>query len=213
MTPFAQLGTLEKRAYAQTTSGINNPYAVEAPAQPAQGAQDSWGWGDTGSVAADMVLGSNPVTGVPYYGAKAVSDLSKGNYWDAAKNVGWGALSFVPFAGSAAKAGVRGTMAASRIGKAYAKANKYARGIPGKSDTLVRAGKNYRRYADAGKRFRDVSMGAKATRLTPMVGYAGIGALPSSNTPPAVNTDNQGTARRSNGSASDQMARIATGNY
>ncbi len=70
-----------------------------APGAPSKG----WTWGDTGELALDIAAGSNPVTGVPYYGYKAVKDFSNGNFWSGVSNLGWGALSFLPGVASTAK--------------------------------------------------------------------------------------------------------------
>ena len=77
-------------------------------AAPPKPENEGWTWGDTGGLVADVAAGSNPFTGVPYYGIKAVRNIADGNYWGALGNVGWGALSFLPGAASAAKGVVGG---------------------------------------------------------------------------------------------------------
>ncbi len=52
--------------------------------------------GAAGEIGTDVLLGSNPFTGVPYYGTKAFSDFKNGNIWSGLGNIGWGALSFLP---------------------------------------------------------------------------------------------------------------------
>ena len=72
-TPFAQLG------YAQKT------------------ASELF---STGNAAADlgveMLAGSNPFSGVPFYGARAVDDFTKGKVMSGLGNLFWGGLSFLP---------------------------------------------------------------------------------------------------------------------
>jgi hypothetical protein len=72
-TPFAQLGYTQK-----TASDLFS----------------------TGNAAADLgvelLAGSNPFSGVPFYGARAVDDFAKGNVMSGLGNLAWGGLSFVP---------------------------------------------------------------------------------------------------------------------
>ena len=118
MTPFAQLAFVEKSAaaspppgyqYAQGPTGLNNPYAAAVPTPGGAAAPTAprhWGW-DAGELAADIGLGWNPITGVPWFGGKAVHDFSNGRWGSGALNTGLAALSFVPGA-SSVLAGVKG---------------------------------------------------------------------------------------------------------
>lgn len=116
MTPFARLEPMMlKRAGTQPFPFAPQympgrvpqpmPDPGQAPAAPDEG---GWGWKDTGGLALDIAAGSNPFTGVPYYGYKAFNDFKDGNIWSGLGNVAWGAASFLPGAGSAAKGIVGG---------------------------------------------------------------------------------------------------------
>lgn len=73
LTPFAQLG------YSQKT------------------ASELFSTGNTAAdLGVELLAGSNPVTGVPFYGARAVDDFRKGNVMSGLGNLAWGGLSFVP---------------------------------------------------------------------------------------------------------------------
>lgn len=117
MTPFAQLAPMMlKRAGTQPfpfapqymPGRVPQPMPTPGPepAAPAEGG--GWGWKDTGGLALDVAAGSNPFTGVPYYGYKAIKDFSDGNIWSGIGNIGWGALSFLPGAASVGKGIVGG---------------------------------------------------------------------------------------------------------
>lgn len=135
MTPFA---LLEKSAYwgdpttpqyapqtgykyQQGASGLNNPYAEAKRLTPERG----WG-GLTGmgaELGADIALGSNALTGVPWFAGKAIYSGLKGNWGDAVTNLGMGAMSLIPGAGSAAAAG-KGALAAGRVATTLGRAGK-----------------------------------------------------------------------------------------
>ena len=116
MTPFALLEPMTKRAGTQAfpfapqymPGRVPQPMPApgQAPAAPAE--EGGWGWKDTGGLALDIAAGSNPFTGVPYYGYKAFNDFKDGNIWSGLGNIAWGAASFLPGAGSAAKGVVGG---------------------------------------------------------------------------------------------------------
>lgn len=74
----------------------------------------------------DVAASSNPFTGVPYHGANMINNLSQGNYGSALADLGWGALSFLPGAGSAAKVGLKGLSAGAKALRAGSKATKAA---------------------------------------------------------------------------------------
>jgi hypothetical protein len=87
MTPFAQLGALQKSGSKLFSTGNE--------------------WADLG---VELAAGSNPVSGVPFYGARAVDDVGSsvgkafkgdfkgaiGSLGSAAGNVFWGGASFIP---------------------------------------------------------------------------------------------------------------------
>ena len=139
MTPFAQLQFLDKQAavaappagyeYAKTESGLNDPFAAYRPtAATTAKSAPTFGMPLAAELGADLALGSNPVTGVPWFAAKAMNDAYNGRWGSAAANVGWGALSFLPGATTVAKAGVgagRLASAANKANKALAAVNKY----------------------------------------------------------------------------------------
>ena len=85
-----------------------------------------WSTGNTAAdLGIDLAASSNPFTGVPYHGANMVNNLRKGNWGSALGDLGWGALSFLPGAGTAAKAAVKGgAKVFGGAAKATAKANK-----------------------------------------------------------------------------------------
>lgn len=87
MTHYAKLGYMEKEANkARAAAGLG----------------------------LDVGMGWNPVTGVPYFGAKAVNDFSKGRIGSGLGNILFGGLSFLPgggSAGAAVKGGFKGIMA------------------------------------------------------------------------------------------------------
>ncbi len=124
MTPFAQLGLLEKSAYqvappegydyqVNAQSGLRDPYAHYRPSAPVPEAP---GIGRiAGEAALDVGLGWNPFTGVPWFGGKAINDFAHGRWGSGAMNVGMGALSFLPGAGSVA-GGAKGIIGASKVG-------------------------------------------------------------------------------------------------
>ena len=143
MTPFAQLGEMEKRAYngghfpfapsylpgRMPSSAMQPPAAagVNAAANASQGG----GWGRAaGGLALDVGLGWNPITGVPWFGGKAVRDFSQGNWGSGIMHVGLGALSFLPGGGSigaAAKGGGRLATMAPRLAQGWDKAKNFMR--------------------------------------------------------------------------------------
>ena len=115
MTPFALLDPMVKAASPEPFpfAPMYQPGRVPQAVAPVHGAPGKgWTWGDTGELALDIAAGSNPFTGVPYYGYKAIKDFSDGNFWSGVSNLGWGALSFLPGVTSTAKGVVGG---ASRL--------------------------------------------------------------------------------------------------
>jgi len=128
MTPFAQLGNLEKSAggysssdFARNMHGMMGGPAVPAVGNAATNVAQGGGWGSgAAELGADMALGWNPFTGVPWFGGKALRDFSKGNWGSGLMNIGMGALSFLPgggSAGAAAKGALVGAKGLSRLGK------------------------------------------------------------------------------------------------
>jgi hypothetical protein len=95
MTPFAQLGKMHKSASDLFSTGNE--------------------WTDLG---VDMAAGTNPFTGVPYYGAKMVDDFRQGNIASGLGNALWGGLSFV--GGAALGKGALG-LGAKLLGRGAAK--------------------------------------------------------------------------------------------
>lgn len=108
MTPFAQLGLLHKSAgtaapagyqyQTNAASGLKDPFSPYTPVPGSEAAKQNqgWTWGDTGWLVADTLAATNPFTGVPYYGAKAINDFAHGRIWSGIGNIGWGAASFLP---------------------------------------------------------------------------------------------------------------------
>lgn len=103
---------------------------------------DSPGWGSLAlDVGKDIALGSNPITGVPYYGYKAFKDFKDGNFWSGLGNVGWGALSFLPGAGSIKgigkglfRAGLKG------LGKGVMRGSRALKMAPGTRSAVMKGG-------------------------------------------------------------------------
>jgi hypothetical protein len=95
MTPFAQLGALQKSGSDILSTGNE--------------------WADLGL---DVAAGTNPFTGVPYYGTKMVDDFRKGNIASGLGNALWGGLSFV--GGAALGKGALG-LGAKLLGRGAAK--------------------------------------------------------------------------------------------
>lgn len=83
-TPFAQLGLTTKTASEMFSTGNT-----------------------AADIGVEMLAGSNPFTGVPYYGARAVDDFTKGKIMSGVGNLAFGALSFLPGA-SLAKGVIKG---------------------------------------------------------------------------------------------------------
>lgn len=59
-------------------------------------------------MGADLAAGTNPFTGVPWFGGKAIKEFSDGNWGQGLMNLGFGALSFLPGGGSLASGLVKG---------------------------------------------------------------------------------------------------------
>lgn len=95
MTPFAQLGVIQKSGSDILSTGNE--------------------WADLGL---DIAAGSNPISGVPYYGTKMLDDFSKGNIASGLGNALWGGLSFV--GGAALGKGALG-VGAKLLGRGAAK--------------------------------------------------------------------------------------------
>jgi hypothetical protein len=181
-TPFA---LLEKRAYwgdpvqpqyspqagyqyQQGASGLNNPYAQAKPlvAQPGLGKQIGMLGAEVG---ADMALGSNPLTGIPWFLGKTIYNAAKGNWGDAAMNFGMGALSILPGAATAA-AGAKGAITAGRVGSLALKSQKVLQGAGRIGQATARAGG---RYATAvSKMQQGAQSGINAVKAMPAYGQA-----------------------------------------
>ena len=134
MTPFYQLGHMQKAAnsppqgyqYQQGNHGLKNPFAEyePVPGSQAEQAHQNKQWAEDGGPAnyfggggtelvADMAAGTNPFTGVPYYGAKAYMDAKNGRWGHATLNTLFGAASFIPGGGTAGaliKGGIKGLL-------------------------------------------------------------------------------------------------------
>jgi hypothetical protein len=113
-----------------TASGLNDPFAGYRPnagtaAHRAENPRHV-GW-DAAEIGADVALGWNPFTGVPWFGGKAINDFRNGRWGSGLMNVGLGALSFVPGAGSAGAA-AKGGLGLAKIAPKLAGGVNTARG-------------------------------------------------------------------------------------
>lgn len=154
MTPFAQLGQMTKQAvpaapgykYQKNSAGLNDPYLPQVSKVAPQSWQSAAGWG-AAELGADVAAGSNPLTGVPWFAGKAIYQGLKGNWGQAATNLGMAGLSFLPGAASGA-ALAKGALTAGRVantaaevGRVASAVNKY-KGVISKGQELATAGVN-----------------------------------------------------------------------
>lgn len=201
-TPFAQL---EKRAYwgdpqvpkytpqtgykyQQGSTGLNNPYApaTTLKKQPGTAAQ----LGMMGAeIGADVALGSNAITGVPWFLGKTLYHGLKGNWGQALTNFGMGALSIIPGAASAA-AGAKGALGAGRIATTVARGANALQQTGRAGQAVVNAGKTYARGINAAQQVAGRGVAAmKALPAAQATGQAmsrGIGAAKNFATQPGV---------------------------
>jgi hypothetical protein len=134
MTPFAQLGVMNKRAAVQAPppqyelpvnaqSGLRDPHAANySPVPGTQAAlQAQPRWGEVQNGLGDFALSAIPFVGSAYMGNKAIQDFRRGNVWSGVGNGLMAGLSLIPgvgFAKGVLGAGAKGIMAGVRAGKA-----------------------------------------------------------------------------------------------
>lgn len=121
--------------YQQTPEGLNNPYVPQVLATPAP-PPESMGMAAgkfAGEVGSDMLLGQEPVTGVPWFAGKAIYHGLKGNWGGVAMDVGQGMASFLPGANAAVGAG-QAAVGAARVGRVASALGKYKGAITAAQD-------------------------------------------------------------------------------
>jgi hypothetical protein len=116
--------------YQKTAEGLNNPYASQVPivAQPPPDSLTKSVGMTVGEIAADSTLGSQAITGIPWFAGKAIYHGATGQWGKAALDVGMGVASLVPGANTVAGV-VRAGNAAARVGRLAGAANKYKNAI------------------------------------------------------------------------------------
>lgn len=175
-TPFAKLGHLSKSGSDLFSTG--NAVA---------------------DIGLDAAAGSNPFTGVPYYGAKMVDDFRQGNILSGLGNAAWGGLSFVGGTAVAkgllgggklaAKAGVKGlaARAAQGGGKVMAKGTQAINAAAQGTGAVASGARGLQQYGNViqqGQSFANRQVGRLANGLVgkPMVSRSGwkLGTTPMS---------------------------------
>ena len=128
MTPFAQLGSLEKSAYqtppagydygVNARSGLRDPYAAYQPQAGTTAALKSTPrWGEIENGWGDFAVSAIPFVGSAYMGNKAIQNFRRGEWWSGIGNGLAAGLSLIPGVGLAK--GIVG--AAGKGGMALAK--------------------------------------------------------------------------------------------
>ena len=175
-TPFAKLGHLNKSGSDLFATG-----------------------NELADLGVDMAAGSNPFTGLPYYGAKMVDDFRQGNILSGLGNAAWGGLSFVGgtalgkglLGGGkiALKTGAKGLAArtaqagSNALTKGTQAINAAAQGT-GAVASGARGLKQYNNFMHQGQNFANRQVGRLANGLVgkPMVSRSGwkLGTTPMS---------------------------------
>ncbi len=157
--------------YQKNSAGLNDPYMPQVAKVAPQSLKSALGWG-AAELGADVAAGSNPLTGVPWFAGKAIYQGLKGNWGQAATNLGMAGLSFMPGAASGA-AVAKGALTAGRlantaaeVGRVASAVNKY-KGIISKGQELAAAGVNAAKAAPGVARAGELaSAGANAIQTS-----------------------------------------------
>lgn len=191
MTPFAQLEKSAVLGQGLTTGGKPFPFArrVAGAAAPAAASaatnaatQDSPSLGRIGGeLALDIAAGTNPFTGIPYFGAKSINDFSKGNWGSGLANAGMGALSLIPGGGSVG-AGIKGIGGALKGLLGFGRAAKTAKGVGRVGKGVQKVKDTANAAADSNKalgKIRDIGtignkMSTGTRRATEIGGWGGV---------------------------------------